>query len=208
MKISALGGGGGIHMKRFVLVAVGLVIALAAVGTATASPNKTTSINVTLTGAGCGTAGTDCGVGGGGSCLCFAAFWNFAGRTNLSPPFGSFALTGLYQEGYVPTDPVIDPATYTGTFTYYRNLELTFTAANGDKLVLVSSFSSTTAPASTLANGGAVTGTWTVDSAKTTGRYRRVSGSGTYRLSATINDTYETFTVGLAGSLTLKADLA
>ena len=195
-------------MKRFVLVVVGLVIALAAVGTATATPNKTTSINVTLTGTGCGTAGTSCGVGGGGSCLCFGAFWNFAGRTNLSPPFGSFAVSGLYREGYFPTDPVIDPATYTGTFTYYRDLELTFTAANGDKLVLISSFSSTTAPASTLASGGAVNGAWTLYSAETTGRYRRVSGSGTYRLSGTINDTYETFTVGLAGSLTLRADSA
>jgi hypothetical protein len=191
-------------MKRSVIVVVGLVIALAAAGTATASPNKTTSINLTLTGTGCGTAGTNCGVGGGGSCLCFAAFWNFAGRTNLSPPFGSFALTGLYQEGYFPTDPVIDPATYTGTFTYYRDLELTLTAANGDKLVLVSSFSSVTAPASTLANGGAVTGTWTVNSAETTGRYRRVSGAGTYGLSGTINDTFETFTVGLTGSLTFS----
>jgi hypothetical protein len=84
-----------------------------------------------------------------------------AGRTYRRPRVlrPSKALPGRLR----PTDPVIDPATYTCTFTYYRDLDLTFTVANGDKLVLVSSFSSTTAPTSTPTNGGAVTGARTVD---------------------------------------------
>lgn len=188
---------------KFLVVTI-LVGALAFAGAATASPSKTTRIHTTLAATGCGTAGTDCGVGGGGSCLCFAPFWNFAGRVNLSPPLGSrsFALAGLYEEGYFPTDPVDDPATYTGPFTYYRTLELVFRAPNGDKLVLESSSSSNTAPSSTLSDGGTVDGTWTIDQAKSTGRYVRFTGSGTYTLSGTVQGTYETFSLALNGSLT------
>ena len=148
---------------KFLMTTIALVGALAFAGTAMASPSKTTSINTTLAATGCGIAGTDCGVGGGGSCLCFAPFWNFGGRANLSSRLGSFTFAGLYEEGYFPTDPVSDPASYSGSFTYYRRLDLVFKAANGDKLVLESSSSSTTAPSTTLADGGTVSGTWTVD---------------------------------------------
>ena len=189
---------------KFLVVTIALVGALAFASTAMASPSKTTSINTTLTATGCGSAGTDCGVGGGGSCLCFAPFWNFAGRANLSPAFGSFTFTGLYEEGYFPTDPVSDPATYSGPFTYYRTLELVFKAANGDRLALAASSSSSTAPSTTLANGGTVGGTWTVDQARSTGRYSRFSGSGTYTLSGTVQGTYESFSLGLSGSLTFS----
>jgi len=187
---------------RMLVAMIALVGALAFTGTTMASPSKTTSINSGLTATGCGTAGTECGVGGGGSCLCFAPFWNFAGRANLSPPFGSFRFTGLYEEGYFPTDPVSDPETYSGTFTYYRNLELVFRAPNGGTLVLESSSSSTTAPSSTLADGGTVSGTWTTDQARSTGRYARFTGSGTYTLSGTVQGTYEAFSLALNGSLT------
>jgi len=188
-------------MKFFVLI-IGAVVALTFAGTVMATPSRTTAVHASISATGCGTAGTDCGVGGGGSCLCFAPFWNFAGRANLSPPLGSFALAGLYEEGYFPTDPVDDPATYTGPFTYYRTLELVFKAPNGNKLVLESSSSSNTAPSSTLSDGAAVDGTWTVDQAKSTGRYVRFTGSGTYSLSGTVQGTYETFSLVLTGSLT------
>lgn len=189
---------------KFFVTTIALVGALAFAGTAMASPSKTTSINTTLAATGCGTAGTDCGVGGGGSCLCFAPFWNFAGRANLSPRLGSFRFAGLYEEGYFPTDPVSDPASYSGSFTYYRRLDLVFKAPNGDKLVLESSSSSTTAPSTTLADGGAVSGTWTVDRVQSTGRYSRYSGSGTYSLSGTVQVTYESFSLALMGSLTFS----
>jgi hypothetical protein len=189
---------------KFLMVMIALVGVLTFAGTATASPSKTSSIDVTLAATGCGTAGTDCGVGGGGSCLCFAAFWNFAGRANLSPPLGSFILAGRYEEGYFPAEPVGDPTTYTGPFTYYRTLELDFKAPNGDKLVLDGSSSSTTAPNSTLAGGGSVGGTWIVDQSKSTGRYARFTGAGTYTLSGTIPGTYERFTLALHGSLTFS----
>jgi hypothetical protein len=189
-------------VMRFFVLIIGAVVALTFAGTAKATQSKTTIVHATVSAKGCGTTGTECGVGGGGSCLCFAPFWNFAGRVNLSPPFGSFTLAGLYEEGYFPTDPVDDPATYTGPFTYYRTLELVFRAPNGDKLVLESSSSSNTAPSSTLSDGGTVDGTWTVDQAKSTGRYVRFSGSGTYTLSGTVQGTYETFSLALNGSLT------
>jgi hypothetical protein len=111
---------------------------------------------------------------------------------------------GLYEEGYFPTDPVSDPASYSGSFTYYRRLDLVFKAANGDKLVLESSASSTTAPSTTLADGGTVSGTWTVDRGHSTGRYSRYSGSGTYSLSGTVQVTYESFSLALMGSLTFS----
>lgn len=189
---------------KILVVMIALLGAFAVAGTAAASPAKTTSIGVTLSATGCGTAGTECGIGGGGSCLCFAPFWNFAGRVNLSPPFGSLGFTGLYEEGYFPTDPVEDPATYSGSFTYYRSLELVFNASNGGKLVLESSSSSTTAPSSTLTDGGTVGGAWTVDQTKSTGRYARFTGSGTYSLSGVIHATYESFTVVLSGNLTFS----
>jgi hypothetical protein len=190
-------------MKLFIMM-IALVGVLAFAGTATGSPSKTSSIDVTLAGTGCGTAGTDCGTGGGGSCLCFAAFWNFTGRVNLSPPLGSFMFAGLYEEGFFPAEPVVDFTTYTGPFTYYRTLELDLKAPNGDKLVLDGSSSSTTAPSSTLADGGSVGGTWSVDRSKSTGRYARFAGTGTYTLSGTIPGTYERFTLALHGSLTFS----
>jgi hypothetical protein len=190
-------------MKVLVLT-ITLVCALAVTGAPMASPSKTTNINATLAAAGCGSAGTDCGVGGGGSCLCFAPFWNFAGRANISPPLGAFTLSGLYEEGYFPTDPVSDPATYSGSFTYYRTLELVFKAANGDTLALAASSSSTSAPSSTLADGGTTGGAWTVDQVGSTGRYARFSGSGTYTLSGTVQGTYESFSLGLSGSMTFN----
>jgi hypothetical protein len=189
---------------KFLVVTISLVGVLAFAGTAMASPSKTTSINATLAAAGCGSAGTDCGVGGGGSCLCFAPFWNFAGRANISPPLGLFTFTGLYEEGYFPTDPVSDPATYSGSFTYYRTLELVFKGASGDRLVLEASWSSTSAPSTTLADGGTVGGTWTVDEEDSTGRYSRFTGSGTYTLSGNVQGTYESFSLTLSGSLTFN----
>lgn len=189
-------------MMKFFVVIVGALVALTFAGTGTATPSKTTAVHASVSAKGCGTAGTECGVGGGGSCVCFAPFWNFAGRVNLSPPLGSFALAGLYEEGYFPTDPVDDPATYTGPFTYYRTLELVFSARNGDQLVLEASWSSNTAPSSTLSDGGTVDGTWTVDQTRSTGRYARFTGSGTYTLSGTVQGTYEAFSLALYGSLT------
>ena len=156
---------------------------------------------MTLAATGCGSAGTDCGAGGGGSCLCFAPFWTFAGRGNVSPPLGSFTFTGLYEEGYFPAEPVDDFSTYAGPFTYYRNLALSFRQGNGEMLVLDSSSSSTTAPGTALADGGTVGGTWTVDQARSTGRYSRFSGAGTYTLSGTVQGTYESFALTLNGSL-------
>lgn len=184
------------------LVSIALVGALASAGTAIAGPSKTTSINASVGAKGCGSAGTECGAGGGGSCLCFAPFWSFSGRANLSPPSGSFTFTGLYEEGYFPAGPVADPATYAGPFTYYRRLDLVFQAANGDELVLTASSSSTTAPSTTLADGGAVDGTWAVDPSRSTGRYARFTGAGTYSLSGSVDATYESFSAHVVGSLT------
>ena len=124
---------------RFLMVTIALAGACACAGTAMASPSKTTSINATLAATGCGSAGTDCNAGGGGSCLCFAPFWTFAGRGNVSPPLGSFTFTGLYKEGYFPAEPVDDFSTYAGPFTYYRDLALSFRQGNGEMLVLDSS---------------------------------------------------------------------
>jgi hypothetical protein len=189
---------------KYLVVTIALVGALASAGTAMATPSKTTNINATFAAVGCGSAGTDCGVGGGGSCLCFAPFWNFAGRANISPPLGLFTFTGLYEEGYFPTDPVSDPASYSGSFTYYRTLELVFKAPNGEQLVLESTASSTTAPSATLADGGTVGGMWTADEGESTGRYSRFTGSGTYTLSGNVQGTYESFSLALSGSLTFN----
>jgi hypothetical protein len=189
---------------KILVVTIAMVGALALAGAAMASPSKTTSIDTSLSATGCGTAGTDCGVGGGGSCLCFAPFWNLSGRGNISPPFGSSSFSGLYEEGYYPTDPVSDPATYSGSFTYYRRLDLVFKAPNGDKLALAANWSSTTAPSATLADGDTVDGTWTVDPTQSTGRYADFTGSGTYSLSGTVQVTYESFALTLDGSLTLR----
>jgi hypothetical protein len=140
-------------------------------------------------------------VGGGGSCLCFAPFWNFAGRANLSPPLGSFALAGFYEEGYFPTDPVDDPATYTGPCTYYRTLELAFTAPNGNRLVLESSSSSNTAPARRFRRRH---GRRNMDRrpGEEHGPVRPLHRLRHYTLSGTMQGTYETFSLTLDGSLT------
>jgi hypothetical protein len=187
---------------KLVLAMISLVAALALVSTAEATPNQTTSINVTLVGNGCGVTGLECGVGGGGSCLCLLAFWSFAGRTNISPPLGSLAFTGRYSDGYVCPDIGSD-FTCLAPLTYLRSLTLTFASPNGDELVLGEDFSSTTKPLLLSQGDNPLSGAWTVDPARSTGRFTRYTGSGTYTLSYESHYTYATFTIALVGSLTL-----
>jgi hypothetical protein len=50
-----------------------------------------------------------------------------------------------------------------------------------------------------------VPGAWTVDPARSTGRFTRYTGSGTYTLAVDNSPyTYANFTLVLAGSLTFK----
>src|SRR5919109_4254062 len=123
-------------MKFTAATITGLLLSLILAGTTAATPNKTTPINATLVGNGCGIAGTECAVSGGGSCLCIAYSWSFTGRGRIAPLLGTFTFRGEYGEGHFPTDPVDDIFSYSGSFTYYRELTLTLTTPNGDSLVL------------------------------------------------------------------------
>jgi hypothetical protein len=188
---------------KLVIAIIILVAALALASTAEATPTKTTQINATLVGTGCGAAGPDCGVGGGGSCVCFVAFWNFAGHTNISPPLGSLAFTGSYSDGYFCSE-IGDNFSCLVPLTYFRSLTLTLSAPNGDKLVLGENFSSNTRPSLLSFGDNPVRGAWTVDQARSIGRFTRYTGSGTYTLSYEGHNTYATFTIALAGSLTFQ----
>lgn len=185
---------------KLVIAMIILVAALALATTAEATPTKTKQINATLLGTGCGVTGLECGEGGGGSCVCFSAFWNFAGRTNISPPLGSLAFTGSYSDGYFCSD-IGDDFSCLVPLTYFRSLTLTLSAPNGDKLVLGENFSSNTRPLLLSEGDNPVQGAWTVDPARSTGRFTRYTGSGTYTLSYESQYTYATFTIALAGSL-------
>jgi hypothetical protein len=188
---------------KLVIAMITLVAALALATTAEATPTKTTQINATLVGTGCGTTGTLCESGGGGSCLCFFGFWNFAGRTNISPPLGSLAFTGSYSDGVFCSE--IGPElTCLVPPTYVRRLTLSLSAPDGDKLVLGENFSSTTRPLLLSLGDTRVQGAWNVDPAQSTGRFRRYTGSGTYTLTYESHYTYATFTIALAGSLTFQ----
>jgi len=179
------------------------VLALAT--TAEAKPSKTTQINATLVGTGCGVTGLDCGLGGGGSCVCQTEYWNFAGRTNISPPLGSLAFTGSYSDGFICTD-IGEDFSCLVPITYFRSLTLTLIAANGDKLVLGENFSSTTRPLLLSLGDSQVQGAWNVDPAQSTGRFAHYTGSGTYTLNYDVPSpfTHAVFTLELAGSLTYR----
>jgi hypothetical protein len=179
-----------------------LVAGLAFASTAAAKPTKTISINATLAGTGCGVTGLECGSGGGGSCVCFFAFWNFAGRTNISS-LGSLAFTGSYSDGYLCSD--IGPNfSCLVPLTYVRLLTLTLTAPSGDQLVLSENFSSNTRPLLLSEGDNPVDGAWTVDSALGTGRFAGATGSGTYTLHYESHTTFASFTIALDGSLTIR----
>jgi hypothetical protein len=188
---------------KLVIVMISLVAALALATTAEAKPPRTTSINATLVGSGC-IADLECYDGGqGGSCLCLSTTWNFAGDTNISPPLGSLAFTGSYSDGYFCSEEGADFSCLV-PFTYFRSLYLTLTAANGDKLVLRENFSSNT-PLLLLSLGhNPVHGAWNVDPARSTGRFTRYTGSGTYTLNYDGSPAPANFTLELAGTLTFR----
>jgi hypothetical protein len=104
--------------------------------------------------------------------------------------------------GVLPDRPCLRSRDVPGLVHVLPSTHLVFEAPNGDKLALAANWSSTTAPSATLADGGTVDGTWTVDPTQTTGRYAHFTGSGTYRLSGTVQETNESFSLGLSGSLT------
>jgi hypothetical protein len=187
---------------RAAIVMIILVAGFALASTATAAPIKTTDINATLVGNGCGVTGLECGSGGGGSCVCFVAFWNFAGRTNIAP-LGSLAFTGSYSDGYFCSDIGNDLSCLV-PLTYVRTLTLTFTAPNGNKLVLAENFSSSTRPSLLSEGDNPVEGAWSVDPAQSSGRFARYTGSGTYTLNYEGHDTYATFRLALHGTLTFR----
>jgi hypothetical protein len=176
-----------------------LVAALALAPAAEATPTKTTQINATLVGTGCVT-GLGCMTTSSHSCLCLTTFVQFEGRTNISPPLGTLAFHGDYLDGRFCSQVGVD-FTCLVPFTYFRSLTLTLSAPNGDRLVLAEGrFTTTTPPPLFTFGANRVQGAWSVDSAKSTGRFTRYTGSGTYTLS------YEghTFTTALAGSLTFE----
>lgn len=188
---------------RVVLVMISLVAALTLVNTAAAKPNKAMQINATVAADGCGVTGLECGSGGGGSCLCFVAFWNFAGDTRITPALGALAFAGSYSDGYFCSD-IGDDLSCLVPLTYTRSLTLTLTAPNGDQLVLAEDFASSTRPSLLSQGESPVRGAWTVDPQQSTGRLARYTGSGTYTLSYAGHDTYATFTIALTGSLTFE----
>jgi len=188
---------------RVVLAMISLVASLTLVNAAAAKPNKTTQITATVAGDGCGVTGLECGSGGGGSCLCFVAFWNFAGDARIAPPLGALAFTGAYSDGYFCSD-ISDDLSCLVPLTYTRSLTLTLTAPNGDQLVLVEDFASGTRPSLLSQGDSPVQGEWTVDPEQSTGRLVRYTGSGTYTLSYAAHDTDATFTIALTGSLTFQ----
>jgi hypothetical protein len=179
-------------MKRFgmSLVCVAAVFALATTAAA-AAPSKATTIDASITGIGCNSDFV-CSDGGGEQCFCFYQYWDFGGRANISPPLGQLRFTGFYDLTTFQPQP---PET---TATLYRALTLTFTAPNGDSLVVSENvFWSATDPVPAMR--------WTVDQSKGTGRFASYTGSGSYTLSHTsidpINPTEE-FDVRLTGTLT------
>jgi hypothetical protein len=188
-------------MRRFTTMVI-LVASFAVLATAQAAPAKTTKINATLVGNGCVAPTVECGHGGGGSCVCFVAYWSFDGRAVISP-LGALDFAGFYQDGYFCSDIANDFSCLV-PLDYTRSLTLTLTARNGDKLVLVENFSSTT-PFPLLSTGdNPVGGEWSVDPAQSTGRFSRYTGSGTYSLNLDPHDTYYTFTLTLQGTLSWK----
>jgi hypothetical protein len=189
---------------KAVIALLSLVAALAFATAAGATATKTTSIAATLVGTGCGVTGLVCDSNGGGSCLCEETIWQFAGRTNISPPLGSLAFTGLYRDGLFCPLPGLN-FDCLAPVVYFRWLTLTLTAANGDKLVLGEHFSSETRPLLITLGDNPVPGAWTVDPTASTGRFTRYTGSGTYTLSIDTSPyTYANFTLSLAGSLTFQ----
>jgi hypothetical protein len=189
---------------KLAIAFVSLVAALALVNAAEATANKTTNITATLVGTGCGVTGLECGTAGGGSCVCEVTFWQFAGRTNISPPLGSLAFRGEYSDGFRCSD-IGDNFDCLVPLTYFRSLTVTLTAPSGDKLVLGENFSSETPPLLFTLGDNPVPGAWTVDPAGSSGRFTRYTGSGTYTLGVDNSpNTYANFTLVLAGSLTFK----
>jgi hypothetical protein len=186
-------------MRAFIALVV-LVVGFAFATTAQASATKTTKVNATLVGNGCGVTGLECGSGGGGSCVCFVAFWNFAGRTTI-PSLGALAFAGSYSDGYFCSD-IGDDLSCLVPLTYVRTLTLAFTGANGDKLVLAENFSSNVRPLLLSQGDNPIAGEWSVDPTRSTGRFMRYAGSGSYSLTYQSRGAYATFTVALRGTLT------
>jgi hypothetical protein len=187
---------------RACIAMVILVGGLAVATAPQAAASRTTGINATLVGNGCGATGLECGSGGGGSCVCLSGFWNFAGQTTI-PALGALSLAGSYSDGYFcsevgPDFNCLVPLTYT------RSLTLTFTAHNGDKLVLAEDFSSDTRPPLLIEGDNPVGGAWSVDPTQSTGRFAQYTGSGTYSLNYQDQQTYATFTLALQGTLTSR----
>jgi hypothetical protein len=185
---------------RIVIAMLSVVAMLGLVSTGAAAPAKTTPIDAVLAGNGCGVTGLECGTGGGGSCLCEAAFWNFAGRANI-PRLGRLDVTGRYEDGFFCSD-IGDDLSCAVPLTYTRSLTLTLTAPNGDTLVLDEDFASTTRPLLLSGGDNPVQGHWTVDPDQSTGRFAGDTGSGTYTLGDQGQSDHATFTIALTGSLT------
>jgi hypothetical protein len=167
---------------RILVLAAGVVLALSAAVPAFATPGgKTFTIDSTVAATGCGTTGTTCGA------TCCVTFWTFTGRTNLASGLGSLRLSGSYSVG---ADPFQDPP------VGLRDAAFTFTAGNGDQLVLVER-------ATWVLTDPTPPQTWTVDQALSTGRFAGFSGSGTYSVTiGTSSDgTSATFAVALNGTL-------
>ena len=188
---------------KLAIAFVSLVAALAFVNAAEATPTKTTNITATLVGTGCVT-GLECANGGGGSCVCEVTLWQFAGRTNISPPLGSLAFRGEYSDGWGCPE-IGDNFDCLVPLRYFRSLRVTLTAPSGDKLVLGENFSSETPPLLFTLGDNPVPGAWTVDPAGSSGRFTRYTGSGTYTLGVDNSPNIgANFTLILDGSLTFK----
>lgn len=185
-------------MARTVLLIIALAGALALISAPTAPAAGTIRVKATISGQGCGIyfATDPCDTNGGGSCLCLDTYWTFSGTGLLAPPIGRVPFQLTYQYGHFCAD--FDDIDFTCNLTiYFRYLTLSFRAANGDTLVLSENFSSTTP---FVENPGS--GTWTVDRQRSTGRFGRYSGNGTYTLTIDTHYDYATVVMSLAGSLT------
>jgi hypothetical protein len=170
-------------MKRFALVGA-LVAALALAGTAAAT--QTTQINTTVAGVGCN-SDFPCTSGGSETCACRYDDYYFGGEATIKPPLGRLTFTGSFFDIFYASGD------------REKVLTLTFTASNGQQLVLQGDTRwQSTDPEPPL--------TWTVNQAQGTGKLAHYTGSGTYTLSHTNipGGSSEQFTVQLTGTLTFN----
>lgn len=167
---------------RVLILGAVAAVALTLGADASAAGGKTYTVASSFTAVGCGTAGGSCGA------TCCVSYWSFTGKTNLAPGLGNLRLSGQYFVGGVEFS---DPA------QLIRDVVLTFTAGNGDQLVLFEQ-------ATWLAADPTPTPTWTVDSAASTGRFSGFTGTGTYSISVgtSTDGSYGVFGINLSGTLT------